>query len=128
MTVAYSNHPVQFHLVTTNRERGLKLVDVEGELGAAVATRWSGLFNSVVNEGATGIAVDLRGCRSVDPICLSVLLATSAVLKERGGGGVKLVTSPGSSLDRRLRALASDELPAFDSASGALGSLGDGHR
>jgi anti-anti-sigma regulatory factor len=125
MPDADSNHPVRFHLVTANRERGLKLVDVEGELGAAVVTRWSGLFNGVVNDGATGIAVDLRGCPSVDPVCLSVLLATSAMLKERGGGGVKLVTNPGSTLDRRLRTHASQELPAFDSASGALSSLRD---
>jgi anti-anti-sigma regulatory factor len=125
MMAAYSNRPVEFHLVTANRERGLKLVDVEGELEAGVATRWSGLFNSAVKEGATGIAVDLRGCRSVDPVCLSVLLATSTMLKERGGGGVKLVTNPGSTLDRRLRTLAPEELPAFDSASGALSSLRD---
>jgi hypothetical protein len=40
---------------------------------------------------------------------------------------VKLVTSPGSTLDRRLRALAAEDLPAFDSASGALSSLADGY-
>jgi anti-anti-sigma regulatory factor len=115
--------PAMWHLASADPERGLTLVDVEGELEAAVVTGWSGLLNGAVKEGATGIAVDLRDCRAVDPICLSVLLATSAILKARGGGGVKLVTCPGSPLAGRLRALAAEELPAYSSAAGALVSL-----
>jgi anti-anti-sigma regulatory factor len=123
MAVAALHRPAMFHLVSANNERDLKLVDVEGELQAALLTRWSGLFDGVVKEGtATGIAVDLRGCPAVDPICLSVLLAASAMLKARGGGGVTLVTDPGSTLDLKLREVA-EELPAHASASGALRSL-----
>jgi hypothetical protein len=111
------------HLATADPDRGLKLVDVEGELEAAAVTNWSGLLDAAVKEGATGIAIDLRDCRVVDPICLSVMLATSAILKARGGEGVRLVTYPESRLGRKLRALAGKELPAYTSAAGALVSL-----
>jgi hypothetical protein len=117
--------PAVFHLVATSPEHGIRLVDVEGELEASAVTRWSELFNGAIGGGATGIAVDLRDCRSVAPICLSVLVGVSDVLKARGGGGVKLVTYPGSPLGRWLGARAPEALPTYASASGALRSLGD---
>jgi hypothetical protein len=117
--------PGVFHMVATSLEDGrLRLVDVEGELEADAVTRWSRLLKGAISEGVTGIAVDLRGCHAVAPVCLSVLRAVSATLRTRGGGGVNLVTNPESALGRRLRAaLAPDELPRYTSASAALLSL-----
>src|SRR5438034_10089261 len=94
--------PVVFHWASS--EEGLKLLEVEGALEDAAIARWSGAIGGAIKEGATGIAVDLRGCRAIGRRCLSVLLAASALLRARGGGGVSLVTYPGSALDRRLRA------------------------
>jgi hypothetical protein len=117
--------PAVFNLVATGPEQGIRLLDVEGELEAAALTRLSELFNGAVGGGATGIAVDLRDCRMIAPICVSVLVAVSDVLKARGGGGVKLVTNPGSPLGRWLRARAPEALPTYTSASDAVRSLGD---
>jgi hypothetical protein len=53
------------------------------------------------------------------------LLAASSTLRARGGGGVRLVTYPDSTLDRRLQAGATTELPTHSSAARALVSLRD---
>jgi hypothetical protein len=115
--------PAVFHWASP--EQGLKLLEVEGELEDAAVTRWSGVLRAGLKDGATGIAVDLRGCPAVGPICLSALLATASTLRARGGGGVSLVTFPDSTLDRKLRANGTTELPAHSSAAGALVSLRD---
>ncbi|HMC07260.1 MAG TPA: hypothetical protein VKG89_07695 [Solirubrobacterales bacterium] len=107
----------------TSSERGLKLLEVQGELDDAAVTRWSGVLRTAISDGTTGIAVDLRGCPAIGPICLSALLATSSTLKARGGGGVGLVTYPHSTLDRRLEADATQGLPTHNSATRALVSL-----
>ena len=102
---------------------GLMLVDVEGDLNAPALRRWSELLNSAITGGATGVTVDLRGCRVIDIGCLSVLAAASGKLKERGDGGVNLVTTPGSPLERRLRVSAAKGLDGYSSAGEALRSL-----
>jgi anti-anti-sigma regulatory factor len=106
-------------------EQGLKLLEVEGELEDAAVTRWSGVLGAGIKDGATGIVVDLRGCPAVGPICLSAMLAAASTLRARGGGGVTLVTYPDSTLDRKLRAGGTTELPAHSSATRALVSLRD---
>jgi ABC-type transporter Mla MlaB component len=116
------------HVTTETPGQGLVLVDVEGELEASAVDRWSELLDFATRKGATGIAVDLRGCRAVDSACLAVLLAVSAGLKVRGGGGIKLVTSPGSLLGLKLGAVFATELPAYATAAEALLSLRDTRR
>ena len=125
MATAAPHRPASFNVVTATPHDGLFLVEVEGELDAPDRSRWTGIFNEAIKDGATGIAVDLRGCHAVDYSCLSVLLATSVALKARGGGGVSLVTTPGSLLERTVRASTVDELPAYPSATEALHSLED---
>lgn len=117
------SRPAEFHWASP--EQGLKLLEVEGELEDAAVTRWSGVLRAGIKDGATGIAVDLRGCPAVGPICLSALLAAASTLRARGGGGVTLVTYPDSRLDRKLRADGATELPAQSSATRALVSLRD---
>jgi anti-anti-sigma factor len=114
------------HLAPALRDDGrLRLVDVEGELDRTAIKRWAGLLRGVIEEGATGIAVDLRGCGLMDSSCLSALLAASQTLKSRGGQGVALVLFPGSGLARHLRLLTvGGELPAYDNAAAAMGALG----
>ena len=100
------------------------LVDVEGELDDAPAlTSWRELLNSAVTGGATGVTVDLRGCRVLDIGCLSVLVAASGRLKGRGGPGINLVTMPGSPMERRVGASAAKGLAGYSSAGEALRSL-----
>jgi anti-anti-sigma regulatory factor len=125
MATAAVQSPVALRFATATPRPGLMLVDVEGDLEAPAVARWTVLLNSAIREGATGIAVDLRGCRAVEYSCLSVLLATSVALKARGGGGISLVTTPGSLLERTVRASTVDELPAYPSATEALHSLED---
>jgi anti-anti-sigma regulatory factor len=125
MATAVVDPTAVVHVTTATPGERLVLVDVQGDLEASAAERWSGLLNFAMEEGATGIAVDLRGCRTVDPACLSVLLAVSAGLKVGGGGGIKLVTSRGSPLGRKVEAVFATELPAYPSAAEALLSLRD---
>jgi anti-anti-sigma regulatory factor len=113
--------PVVLHLM--DAEDGLRLVDVEGELRDAEVTSWSALLNGALAGDTRGIAIDLRGCPQIGRICLSALLAASSTLRARGDGGVRLVTYPGSPLDRRFKPLA--ELPGYASATEALPSFGD---
>jgi anti-anti-sigma regulatory factor len=102
---------------------GLMLVDVEGDLNAPALRRWREVLNSAITGGATGVTVDLRGCRVIDIGCLSVLVAASGKLKARGDGGINLVTTPGSPLERRVRVSAAKGLDGYSSAGEALRSL-----
>jgi anti-anti-sigma regulatory factor len=105
-------------------DESLRLVDVEGELGRTAVKRWVGLLRGVIEGGARGIAVDLRGCRLMDSHCLAALLAASQTLKSRGGRGVTLVLFPGSRLARHLKLFtAGGELPAYDNAAAAIWAL-----
>jgi len=112
------------HVATIDADKGLDLVDVDGELEPTSVTRWSKLLQGSIHGGATGIAVDLRACRAIAPLCISALMAASAMLKARGGRGVNLVTDPKSLLGRRL-VIDADQLPSHTSAMGALLSLAE---
>jgi anti-anti-sigma factor len=100
-------------------------IEVEGELREPANRRWSALLRRGLDQHAEGIAVDLRGCRRVDPHPLQLLLAAASTVKARGGSGVALVLYPGSALEQRLRLLAGDELPIYDSTRAALAMLGE---
>lgn len=102
---------------------GLVLMDVEGVLDAPDLRNWSRLLDSAIGQGAFGIVVDLRGCRAIDVDCLWALVAATARLKARGGGGINLVTASGSPLDRWVRAMAASRLPTYSSAQEALRSV-----
>ena len=112
-------------LVRSSTAGAVMLVDVEGELDAPAVRPWRELLNSAITGGATGVAIDLRGCRAIDIGCLSVLVAASGKLKERGDRGINLVTTPGSPLERRVQATAAKRLPGYSSAGEALRSLRD---
>ncbi len=115
--------PALLNLTKPTPQDGVMLLDVEGDLDAPTVSRWSELVNLAITDGATGITVDLRGCRTIDLGCLSVLVAASGKLKGRGDGGINLVTTPGSSLERRVGATAAKGLPAYSSAGEALRSF-----
>jgi anti-anti-sigma regulatory factor len=117
--------PAAFNLSEPTPQDGVMLLDVEGDLDAPSVSRWSKLVNFAITDGATGITVDLRGCRKVDLGCLSVLVAASGKLKGRGDGGINLVTTPGSPLELRVGATAAQALPAYDSAGDALRAFRD---
>ena len=105
---------------------GVMLVEVEGELGDASALRsWTELLNFAVTGGATGVTVDLRGCRVIDIGCLSTVVMASGRLRERGDPGINLVMTPGSAMERRVGASSANGLPGYSSAGEALRSLRD---
>jgi anti-anti-sigma regulatory factor len=117
--------PALLNLIESTPPDGVVLLDVEGDLDAPAVSRWSKLVNFAITDGATGITVDLRGCRTIDLGCLSVLVAASDKLNGDGDGGINLVTIPGSPLERRVGATAAQELPAYSSAGEALRSFRD---
>ena len=94
--------PPAFNLTEPTGQDGVMLLDVEGDLDAPAVSRWSKLVDRAITDGASGITVDLRGCRRIDLGCLSVLVVASGKLKRRGDGGINLVTTPGSPLERRV--------------------------
>jgi anti-anti-sigma regulatory factor len=124
-TDSVAARPPAFNLTEPTPQDGLMLLDVEGDLDAPTVSRWSELVNLAIADGATGITVDLRGCRTIDLGCLSVLVAASGKLEGRGDGGINLVTTPGSPLQRRIGMTAAKGLPAYSSAREALRSFCD---
>lgn len=109
------------HQATTTD--GLMLLDVNGVLDVPDLRSWDQLLDSAVAKSATGIVVDLRGCRGIDLGCLWALVVAAARLKARGGGGINLVTASGSPLERMVQAMAASRLPAYSSAAEALRSF-----
>ena len=101
----------------------LRWVEVEGELTEGAVDRWSALLHGVMEDGATGAGVDLRGCRAIDLVCLAPLLSAGAAMRAAGGSGVVLVVLPFSAFARRLRLLNAGELPLHASAAAALSAL-----
>ena len=101
------------------------LVEVEGELDAPALRRWTELLNFAITGGATGVTVDLRGCRVIDIGCLSTLVAASGRLEGRGDAGINLVMTPGSAMERRVGGSSANGLPGYSSAGEALRSLRD---
>ena len=87
-------HPWGDASVRSSTAGRLRLVEVEGELNAPAVTHWRELLNSAITEGVTGVVVDLRGCRAIDVGCLSVLVAASGRLKERGDAGIRARDDP----------------------------------
>jgi anti-anti-sigma factor len=113
------------HLQPVDGFEHLRFIVVEGELEEANGERWFGLLRGAVEQRAEGIAVDLRGCRSLDDHCLDRLVAAAATVKARGGTGVAVVAMPGSELAGRLRRLAADELAVCDTLQAAVAVLGE---
>jgi anti-anti-sigma regulatory factor len=102
---------------------GVMLVDVEGELDVPALRSWRELLNSAITGGASGVTVDLRGCRVIDIGCLSTMVAASGRLKGRGDAGINLVMLPGSPMEHRVGASTAKGLPGYSSAGEALRSL-----
>ena len=128
MVTAAPRTPAVLNLTRAEAHRaatsdGLMLMDVNGVLDGRALTSWSRLLDSAIAEGATGLVVDLRGCRAIHWRCLWALVASAARLKARGDGGISLVTTPGSPLERWVRTLAASRLPAYSSAEEGLRSF-----
>jgi anti-anti-sigma regulatory factor len=105
-----------FHLA--DRGPGWALLEVEGSLDDAALVRWTALLRGLLAEGRDRIAFDLRGCRAIGPHCLDGLLA-AAVVARGSGGGLVVVTLPGSEMARVLRRHEGD-LSLYTSVKEAL--------
>jgi hypothetical protein len=99
------------------------LVEVEGELDTPALKSWTELLNLAITGGATGVTVDLRGCRGIDIGFLFTLVAASDRLKGRGDSGINLVMTPGSPMEHRVGASAAKGLLGYSSAGEALRTL-----
>jgi anti-anti-sigma regulatory factor len=116
--------PATLYLTAPDRDRGLKLLAVEGDLATADGPRFGQALTTAIGEGADGIVVDLRGCRFLATACVRALTRASAGLRGGGGRGVFLVISPDATHAHGLAAVIDGSaLPTFDSAGGAVLSL-----
>lgn len=104
-----------FHLA--HREDGSALLEVEGSLEDIGVVRWAASLKGAFAEGTEQILLDLRGCRTIEPHCLDVLLAAAATMRTFGGH-VTVACLPGSHLERVLRPYEW-ELTAYDSVDRA---------
>ena len=80
-TDSVAARPPAFNVTEPTGQDGVMLLDVEGDLDAPTVSRWSKLVDLAITDGASGITVDLRGCRSIDLGCLSVLVVASGKLE-----------------------------------------------
>jgi hypothetical protein len=103
---------------------GTVLIEVEGELGSDNAPRWAGLLRGAIDQGASGLAIDLRGCREMSAACLVPVMEAADALKSDGRPGVALVVLPGSALERQLASTADvNGAPTYATLADALGRL-----
>jgi anti-anti-sigma regulatory factor len=89
------------HVTDADRESGVKLVQVEGDLRAGDAMRFRRSLASAAAAGRGGLVVDLRGCRFVSRACASAV-ADAADDLQRAGGHLRVVTPPESVLESAL--------------------------
>ena len=115
--------PLALRLLSLDGSQTIGFVEVEGDLSTSDGNRWSSLLLHIIEDGATGLAIDLRGCEDIDGDSLEALLAASATLVARGGNGAAVVAFPGSELRRRVRHEAGEGLPVYDGASDAIRAL-----
>lgn len=115
--------PAALHVFPVDGSSDVRFLEVEGDLDESANARWIAALRRVAEDGADALAVDLRGCRTLDRHCLAALLAVAATLRSRGGAGVALVMHPGSSLPHQLPELAGGELSIHPDAHSAVLAL-----
>jgi anti-anti-sigma regulatory factor len=115
--MAASKDPAHFHVVH-EPNHGLALLEVEGTLSDAGVVRWAALLKGMLHDYTRLMVVDVRGCRAIEPHCLTVLLSVGAALRA-SGGSLRAVATSGSPIDRFLHAHDGD-LPKYTSVQHAL--------
>ena len=117
-----SSRPLALRLLPLDGTEPIGFVEVEGDLRTG-GDRWTELLRQIVEDGVTGLAVDLRGCAGIDHHSLNALLAASATLVVKGGNGAAIITLPGSELQRRIQDLAGHALAVHHGANDAIRAL-----
>ena len=116
--------PAALYLTAPDRDRGLKLLAVEGDLAAADGRRFGEALTTAIGEGADGIVVDLRGCHFIASACARALTKAAATLRRGGGRGLFLVVDRNRTLKHTLAVVTDGSaLPTFDTAGAAVLSL-----
>jgi anti-anti-sigma factor len=95
---------------------GRWLFVIEGELDLASADRLRDALSNPINDGASGIVIDLAGCSFIDSSGLAVLVEAQRALDGTGAGPGVAIVSPAAQ-PRRLLKLTSLEsfVPVFES-------------
>jgi hypothetical protein len=117
--MAVSPTTAVFH-VSEDPAQGFVLVEVEGALRDEAVVRWAVVLRGTLNQALLLVILDLRGCQTIEPHCLTVLLSVAATLKA-SGGSIAAVTLLGSPMRRFLQPHAWD-LPHHASVQLALAS------
>jgi anti-anti-sigma factor len=112
------------HVTDADRERGVRLVQVEGDLRASDAMRFRRLLATAAEASSDGLIVDLRGCRFVSRACAAVLAEAADELWQRSGARLRVVTPPESVLDSALKGAWRSQLWIHHSIGSALADGG----
>jgi anti-anti-sigma regulatory factor len=112
------------HLTDADRESGVKLVQVEGDLRLGDAMRFRQMLAKATAAAANGLIVDLRGCRFVSRACASAVAEAADDLWQRTGAHLRVVTPPESVLDSALEGAWRSKLWIHHTVGSALADGG----
>jgi anti-anti-sigma regulatory factor len=90
------------YVTDADRESGVKLVQVEGDLQTRDTMRFRRSLVIATAKDPRGLIVDLRGCRFVSRACASAVVEAADELQQRSGARLQVVTPPESVLDSAL--------------------------
>jgi anti-anti-sigma factor len=108
------------HVTEPDRGRGVRLVQVEGDLHARDAQRFRRSLAAAAEAGRVRLVVDLRGCRFVSLVCASAVAETADELKQTSGVRLRVVTVPESVLEQALEGAWRSKLWIHHSVGAAL--------
>ena len=114
--------PLALRLLSLDGSKPIGFVEVEGDLRTD-GERWTDLMRRIVEDGVTGLAVDLRGCAGIDHHSLNALLAVSETLVVKGGNGAAVITLPGSEIQRQIQRSTGHALQIHHGANDAIRAL-----
>jgi anti-anti-sigma regulatory factor len=107
-----------------DRESGVRLVQVEGDLRLGDAMRFRRSLATAVADSSEGLIVDLRGCRFVSRACAAALAEACDELWQRSGARLRVVTPPESVLESALQGAWRSTLWIHHSIGSALAERG----
>jgi anti-anti-sigma regulatory factor len=112
------------HVTDADRQGGIKLVQVEGDLRLGDTVRLRRSLAKATAAAANGLIVDLRGCRFVSRACASAVAEAADELWERTGARLRVVTPPESVLDSALEGAWRSKLWIHHTVGSALAEGG----
>jgi anti-anti-sigma regulatory factor len=112
------------HVTDADRQGGVKLIQVEGDLRLGDTVRFRRSLAKATAAAASGLIVDLRGCRFVSRACASAVAEAAEELWQRTGSRLRVVTPPESVLDSALEGAWRSKLWIHHTVGSALAEAG----